>query len=101
MPTGQQDKREKIVNAADQWTEPLVIHGVGGWGIDSGVPFTATARLQYRRPGQTAWNDTTSTMSSSDAEAILSGLGFEWRAGVPIGGFTIGTLTVWVHRVND
>lgn len=104
----------RTVDAADQWSDPIRVQGVGSSRAITftvGTGLTATVRIQRSIGNTTSWADASTSSSTSGAVSIVtSGSGAAqayndgldnndvyYRVGIKTGEFTSGSATVTIY----
>ena len=83
----------KAITAQNTFTDSLVIKGAGALTI-SGT-FEATVTLQCSPDDGTTWVDV-DTKTAAGRWVLIDPTGSLYRAGVKTGGYTSGTVNVWL-----
>ena len=88
--------KNRSITAQNQFTDDV---GVASPSNDIGVAiegtFVATVTVQYKHPGQTAWQDL-ATYTAPAAFNIIPVDGLVYRIGVKTGDFTSGTVNAFI-----
>lgn len=96
------DLKTKSVTAQNQWTDPVQVENAAAWGA-TGTGWVSTVTLQYCIPGNscsasgTDWVDTGDVLTSAGVYVIPEGAFLYYRVGVKTGGYTSGTVPVWIR----
>lgn len=98
------DIQTASITAQNHFTSPVQVRDSATWGA-GGSSWSATVVLQCCIPegsetclavGST-WVDTGDTLTAPGANVILDGNLLYYRVGVKTGGFTSGTVPVWIR----